>query len=123
MLHRLYTVDYGSRRAGSKAADIADEYHPLFYLDYISIVGRPLQPITQTSERFFDNVTISFKNWDMPYASKHSELPFDLEHRTFQLAEAATRETWFIVMHPILAYTPRQERLKKQAQFSHSSKL
>jgi hypothetical protein len=128
MLHRLYTLDYGSRQAGSKAADIADEYHPVFYLDYISIVGRPLHPITQASDRFFDNVTVSFKDWNMPYASKHSEFPFDLEHRTFQLATAATRETWFIVMHPTLAPTAeplpsRREQLKKQAKPSHSSGL
>jgi len=55
-------MDYGSRRAGSKAADIADEYHPLFFLDYISIVSRPLKAITRASERFFDNVTVTFKN-------------------------------------------------------------
>ena len=42
MLHRQYTLDYGSRRAESKEADIADEYHPLFYLNYISIVSRLL---------------------------------------------------------------------------------
>ena len=61
-LHRLYTLDYGSRQAGSKAADATDEYHPLFFLDYISIIGRPLRPITRVSERFFDNVTITLKD-------------------------------------------------------------
>jgi hypothetical protein len=128
MLHRLYTLDYGSHRgAGSRAAKIADEYHPVFHLDYISIIGRPLQPITRASERFFDNVTVSFKDWDMLYASKHNEFPFDLEHRTFRLATAATRETWFIVMHPILATVEplrsQQERLKKRAKSSYSSRL
>src|SRR5277367_5127411 len=128
MLHRLYTLDYGSRRAGSKAADIADEYHPVFHLDYISIVGRPLHPITQAGASFFDNVTVSFKDWGMPYAGKHSEFPFDLEHRTFHLATAATRETWFIVMHPILGPTAeplpsRREQLRKQAKPSHPSRL
>ena len=71
MLHRLYTIDYGSHQAGSKAADATDEYHPVFYLDYISIVGRPLKAITRASERFFDNVTVTFKDWQMPYTSKH----------------------------------------------------
>jgi hypothetical protein len=129
MLHRLHTMDYGSRRAGSKAADIADEYHPLFFLDYISIVGRPLKAITRASERFFDNVTVTFKDWNMPYTGKHQyKLPFDLENRTFRLASAATRETWFIVMHPIVAppvelLSTRRERLKKQAQSSRLSAL
>ena len=94
MLHRLHTIDYGSARAGSKPAVVADEYHPIFFLDYISIVGRPLMPITQSSDRFFDNVTITFQHWRNPYSGKHLYgLPFDLEHRTFCLATAATRET------------------------------
>ncbi|KAH6714531.1 hypothetical protein BKA61DRAFT_723269 [Leptodontidium sp. MPI-SDFR-AT-0119] len=33
MLHRLHTIDYGSRQAGSKAVDLMDEFHPLFFLD------------------------------------------------------------------------------------------
>ncbi|KFY85516.1 hypothetical protein V498_07706, partial [Pseudogymnoascus sp. VKM F-4517 (FW-2822)] len=37
MLHRLHTLDYGSRRAGSKAASESDKYHPLFFLDYIRL--------------------------------------------------------------------------------------
>jgi hypothetical protein len=128
MLHRLYTIDYGSCHAGSKAANDKDEYHPLFYLDYISIVGRPLKAITRASERFFDNVTVTFKDWQMPYTGKHQyKLPFDLENRTFRLASAATREIWFIVMHPIVApaieLLSRRERLKKQAQSARLSGL
>lgn len=61
MLHQLHTIDYGSRRGGSKAADAEDEYHPAFYLDYISIV-RPLQPLTRPNERFFDNITVTFQD-------------------------------------------------------------
>jgi hypothetical protein len=128
MLHRLHTIDYGSRRGGSKPADAVDEYHPLFFLDYISIVGRPLHPITRTSSGFFDHVTVTFKDWQMPYTGKHqSKLAFDLENRTFRLASAATRETWFIVMHPIVVpaqeLLSRRERLKKQAKSSRSSAL
>jgi len=129
MLHRLYTMDYGSRQSRSRAADVTDEYHPLFFLDYISIIGLPLRPLTQANDRFFDNVTITFKDWQMPYPGKHqSKLHFDLQHRTFRLASAATRETWFIVMHPIVAPAVellplRQERLKKQAKSSHLSAL
>ena len=129
MLHRLHTMDYGSRRSGSKAAGITDEYHPLFFLDYISIVGLPLRPLTRANDRFFDNVTVTFKDWQMPYPGKHqSKLHFDLQNRTFRLASAATRETWFLVMHPIVApaielLSSRQERLKKQAKSSHLSAL
>lgn len=129
MLHRLHTIDYGSRQAGLKVANAGDEYHPLFFLDYISVVGRPLKPITRASGRFFDNVTVTFKDWQMPYTRKHQyKLPFDLENRTFRIALAATRETWFIVLHPIAApavelLSSRCERLKKQAQSSRLSAL
>lgn len=129
MLHRLHTIDYGSRRGGSKPANAADEYHPLFFLDYISIVGRPLRPLTRTNDRFFDNVTVSFQSWQMPYTGKHQyQLPFDLQNRTFRLASAATRETWFVVMHPIVApatelLSSRRERLKKQVKSSRLSAL
>lgn len=121
-------MDYGSRRGGSKKADAADEYHPLFNLDYIGIMGLPLKPLTRISDRFFDNVTVTFKDWHMAYTGKmQHELPFDLQHRTFRIASAATRETWFVVMHPVI--TPltellsRAERSKKRAKSSRQSAL
>jgi hypothetical protein len=128
MLQRRYTMDYGSRKAGSRAAALEDEYIPSFFLDLLIIVGRPLRPITQPSSRFFDNMTISFKNWRAPYSSKHIHgLSFDLEHRTFRLATAATRESWFIVMHPV-ANAPeellsRSERRKRREKSSQCSAL
>jgi hypothetical protein len=107
MLHRLYTMDYGRRHSGARPLTDDDQIHPLFFLDFISIIGRPGRSITRPSDRFFDNVTISFQHWRAPYSSKHHHcLPFDLAHRTFRLAAAATRETWFIVMHPIVAHPP-----------------
>lgn len=127
MLHKLYTVDYGSRKSGSRPANVEDEYHPLFFLDYISIIGRPLKPLTRPTDRFFDNVTITFRNWRASYSGKHVHgLPFELEHRTFRLATAATREAWFIVMHPIhatatelpLSRRERQKREEKSFQLS-----
>ncbi|KAJ6436869.1 MHYT domain signaling protein [Purpureocillium lavendulum] len=79
-------MDYGRRSSGSKPASASDEYYPLFHLDMISIVGCPLQPITNRSG-FFDNVTFTFQHWQSSYSSKHaaSSLPFDLAHRTFRL--------------------------------------
>jgi hypothetical protein len=126
MLQRLYTVDYGSRKAGSRAAAMDNEYLPAFFLDLLIIIGRPLQPITQPSNRFFDNITVSFRNWRASYSCKHTHgLPFDLEHRTFRLATAATRESWYIVMHPIaitadelLSRGERRKRLEKSSQSS-----
>jgi hypothetical protein len=101
MLHQRYTIDYGSRKTGSRPAGSQDEYHPLFFLDMLIIVGRPLHPISQINERFFDNVTISFKNWRASYQAKHIYgFNFSLQNRTFRIATAATRESWFIVMHP-----------------------
>jgi hypothetical protein len=128
MLHRLNTIDYGSRRAGSSAADNTEKYFPHFFLDFLSIVGLPLKPITRVNGAFFDNVTITFKDWHVPYLAKHQfKMPFDLTHRTFRLATAATRETWYIVMHPIVApaveLLPRRKRLEKQAKSSQASAL
>jgi hypothetical protein len=62
MLQRLYTMDYGSRKASSKAAPANDEYIPMFYLDLLIIIDQPLKPITRPTERFFNNITITFKN-------------------------------------------------------------
>ncbi|RTE73082.1 hypothetical protein BHE90_012476 [Fusarium euwallaceae] len=68
----------------------------------ISIVGRPLQPITRRSG-FFDNVTFTLRHWHSSYVGKHvtTNLPFDIRNRTFRIATAASRELWFIVMHPV----------------------
>jgi hypothetical protein len=105
LLHRLHTIDYGSRQAGSAASNAEDSYFPVFYLDNIGIVGKLLMPITRSNGRFFDNVRTSFKDWHVSYPAKHHyKIPFDA-HRTFRLATAATRETWYIVMHPIVAPT------------------
>ena|SRR5579862_8734222 len=65
----------------------------------------------------------------MPYTRKHQcKLPFDLENRTFRLASAVIRETWFIMMHAIVAppvklLSTQREHLKKQAQSSLLSAL
>jgi hypothetical protein len=128
MLQRRYTIDYGSSKAGSRAAALEDEYIPTFFLDLLIIIGRPLRPITQPSSRFFDNISISFKHWRAPYSHKHIHgLSFDLEHRTFRLATAATRESWFIVMHPVTnapeALLSRSERRKRREESSQCSAL
>ena len=95
-------MDYRSRKEGVRAVGKDDEYHPLFFLDMIILVGRPMQAITRVNDWFFDNVTITFRNWRLSYSCKYVHgLFFDLEQRTFRLATAATRESWFIVMHPI----------------------
>ena len=129
MIQQQYTMDYGSRKEGARAAGKDDEYHPLFFLDMIILVGRPMQAITRVNDRFFDNVTITFRNWRSSYSCKHVYgLSFDLEQRTFRLATAASRESWFIVMHPIGAAVnelpePRDRRRPKREQTSRSSAL
>ncbi|GKU11743.1 unnamed protein product, partial [Fusarium langsethiae] len=93
-------MDYGNRKTGSRAASEDDEYYPVFRLDFVSIVGRPRRPICRSSH-FFDNITISFRRWNAPYSGKHVQgVDFDLSGRTFRIATGATREAWFIVMHP-----------------------
>jgi hypothetical protein len=97
-----------------------------FFLDLLIIVGRPLKPITQPTDRFFDNIVVSFKDWRAPYSTKHAHgVSFDLEGRTFRIATAATRETWYIVMHPVaeapaelLSGRRRRMRLERSSQFS-----
>lgn len=116
MLQHRYTMDYGRRSSGSMPASDEDEYYPIFHLDMMSVVGQPLRAITHRSS-FFDNVTFSFQHWQAPYISKHAihSLPFELAHRTFRVAMGASREIWFIVMHPVQAEMlalpgPRQAR-------------
>lgn len=118
LLQQPYTIDYGhTGSTGSAAATSDDGYYPAFYLDYFSIVGRPGRPITRHSERFFDNVKISFHKWQAPYSSKHDpELPFDLSNRTFRLASGASRELWFIVMHPSRGAATAGRKKKKALQ-------
>src|SRR5512146_948597 len=101
MVHRRCTIDYASRTAGSKPASDDDAYYPVFHLDMLSVVGRPLRPVTARRRRIFDNVTVTFQRWSAPYSSRHtaSDLPFGLAGRTFRFATGATREIWFIVMH------------------------
>ncbi|KAI3571220.1 hypothetical protein IWW34DRAFT_898931 [Fusarium oxysporum f. sp. albedinis] len=94
-------LDYRSKKAGSKPASEDDDYYPVFRLDFVSIVGLPRRPICRSSH-FFDNITISFRHWSAPYVAKHAQgIDFDLSGRTFRVATGATREAWFIVMHPI----------------------
>ncbi|KAH6977667.1 hypothetical protein EDB80DRAFT_826309 [Ilyonectria destructans] len=101
LLQRRVVIDYGSKKTGSKAASEDDAYYPVFRLDFVSIVGRPRRPICRSSH-FFDNITISLRHWHAPYSAKHVQgINFDLGNRTFRIATGATREAWFIVMHPI----------------------
>ena len=117
----FYTIDYRSCWAGSKAADIADKYYLLFFFDYISIVSCPFKAIIQASKCFFDNMIVTFKDWNMLYTGKYQyKLLFDLENQMFRLASAAIQETWFIVMYPIVALLVKllsiqHKHLKKQA--------
>lgn len=97
-------IDYGSKRTGSKAASENDTYYPIFRLDFVSVVGRPRRPICRPSH-FFDNITISLRHWHASYSAKHVQgIDFDMSGRTFRIATGATREAWFIVMHPIQAH-------------------
>ncbi|KAH6954031.1 hypothetical protein BKA56DRAFT_433358, partial [Ilyonectria sp. MPI-CAGE-AT-0026] len=91
MFQRRYTMDYRKKASGSKAADAEDKYFPIFHLDMIGIVGRPLHPITSRSG-FFDNVTFTLRHWHSSYIGKHvtTNLPFDIRNRTFRIATAAS---------------------------------
>ncbi|KAJ0337236.1 hypothetical protein COL26b_008487 [Colletotrichum chrysophilum] len=102
MMQEKHTIDFGSRRAGCTQVRPSDGFFPQFYLDFFSVVGKPGRPISRHGSPIFDNITVSFQRWSAPYGAKHvSRIPFDVAGRTFRIAEAATRETWFIVMHPV----------------------
>ncbi|KAB5522988.1 hypothetical protein GE09DRAFT_1258623 [Coniochaeta sp. 2T2.1] len=106
LFQRRLTMDYGKRGPGSRPASRDHAYYPAFHLDMISIVGRPLLPITSRNG-FFDNVTFSLRYWQAPYSSKYvvTSLPFSLQNRTFRIAIGASREIWFVVMHPVQPQT------------------
>ena len=129
MIQQRYSIDYGSRKSGGRKTGPQDECHPEFFLDMLIIVGRPLHAITRVNERFFDNVNVSFHHWRASYSAKHVHgLHFDLQHRTFRIASAATRESWFIVMHPIVnsmteMLQSQQEQRRRMEESSGSSAL
>ena len=127
MMHRLCTIDYGARREGSGPLKVTDEIDLKFYLDYISVIGLPLKVISRDTSHFFDNITMSFQYWQTPYRGKHLYgLPFELWNRTFRIAAASTRETWFIVMHPVVgcatelpaSNSERRQRMRRSARSS-----
>jgi hypothetical protein len=124
MMQTLYTMDYSRKAAGSRPAAVDDCYHPTFSLDMLAFIGRPLKPITKRSDQFFDNITVTFRNWRSPYSSKHLHgVLFDLEHRTFRIATAASREAWFIVMHPAVAQIRELPRGLPGSQQEHRKRV
>lgn len=90
----------------------------MFFLDMLITVGRPLHAITRQNESFFDNITLSFQHWRASYSAKHVHgFHFDLQHRTFRIASASSRDSWFIVMHPtanIMTELPSSRREQRQ---------
>ncbi|KAL3290980.1 hypothetical protein RB213_002100, partial [Colletotrichum asianum] len=102
MMQEKHTIDFRSRRAGCTQARPSDSFFPQFYLNFFSVVGKPGRPISRHSRPIFDNITMSFQQWSAPYRAKHiSRIPFDVTRRTFRIAQASTRKTWFIIMHPV----------------------
>ncbi len=128
MLQKRFTLDYGRKSAGSRPVEDSDVFVPRFYLDLLIIVGQPLKAITRRPTSFFDNINFSFKSWRASYSAKHIHgLSFDMEHRTFRIATAASREAWYIVMHPV-ARAPeellsRGECRKRREKSAESSAL
>ncbi|KAK1994149.1 hypothetical protein LX36DRAFT_584887, partial [Colletotrichum falcatum] len=117
MMQEKHTIDFGSRRAGGTEARLSDGFFPQFHLDFFSVVGKPGRPISRRPRLMLDNITVSFQRWLAPYGAKHvSGIPFDMTGRTFRVAQAATRETWFIVMHPVTGEMSELPRSAADAQ-------
>lgn len=83
MLHRSYSLDYGRNHQLARAPRPTDSIHPRFHIDFLSIVGQPLKPISRRGA-FFDNVYFTLKDWYGAYQSKHTikAIPFSMQHRT-----------------------------------------
>lgn len=123
-MQRRFTLNYGSNAAGSTRARSDNSYYPVFYLDFLSVIGRPLLPISRASDRILDNVTISLQHWQAHYSVKHAKgLPYDMTGRTFRLASGATREIWFIVMHPTRAAPTEARRRAKNGRGAKRTSL
>ncbi|KAK1990357.1 hypothetical protein LX36DRAFT_705308 [Colletotrichum falcatum] len=117
MMQEKHTIDFGSRRVGGTEARLSDGFFPQFHLDFFSVVGKPGRPISRRPGPMLDNITVSFQRWSAPYGAKHvSGIPFDMTGRTFRVAQAATRETWFIVMHPVTGEMSELPRSAADAQ-------
>jgi hypothetical protein len=82
----------------------------VWHLDFYSVVGRPLHVLSRPGT-FFKNIYFTLGDWYACYQSKHtlSALPFSLGGRTFRIGMAASREVWFIVMHPITPIVEEEE--------------
>lgn len=91
----------------------------------ISIVGRPLYPLTSENIRTLPTETFTFtlRHWNSPYSSKHAlaSLDFDITNKTFRLGTAA-RVLWFVVMHPIdISAAPLSRSLRDHRASQHDS--
>ncbi|KAG6041154.1 hypothetical protein E4U17_001806, partial [Claviceps sp. LM77 group G4] len=130
MLHKRCSIDFGSngsRGHGGRAVESSDKIYTEFFLDFLSIIGRPGEAISKLDCPLSETIPISFSNWAEPYAAKHaSGIDFKLTGRTFRLAKTDKRETWFIVMHPKPSFTsedPRPHRKLKQGLAADSGML
>lgn len=126
MLNKPLTLDYSKSNNGSTPGDACDIY-PEFHLDLFIVIGHPLQAIARPVA-FFDSTEVSFQKWNAPYSHKHAHgVHFNMKHRTFRLATSGTRDTWFIVMHP-LTLPPEEllatgERIKQRKESSKLSAM
>ena len=114
MIHTCFTIDYGSEEEGSRAADDDITFHTTFHLDMLSIVGKPMEPIGQSGITFSDNINVTFQHYASIYSPNHVHgVDFDPSHRTFHIATGASREKWYVVMHPMSAPTTPKEKNAK----------
>ncbi|KAG6104263.1 hypothetical protein E4U13_000155, partial [Claviceps humidiphila] len=134
MLHKRCSIDFGSNASrvedpdhGGRAVESSDKMYTEFFLDFLSIIGRPGEAISNLDCPLSVSIPMSFSNWAEPYAAKHaSGIDFKLTGRTFRLAKTDKSETWFIVMHPKPDFTsedPKPHRKLKQGLASDSGML
>src|SRR2546430_2227775 len=102
LLHTPYHLDYGSRNGelGSNVNLNDPNLETVFYLDYLHIVGKPLQPLTSPDAPSSARLSVSFQHWNRPFdtdiAGTHS---LDLCGACFSIAVSPQDHfKWFIVM-------------------------
>lgn len=106
---------------------IRDNTYFRYYLDFISVIGKPGQNISSYNYPPLDNITITFQQWAAPYSAKYVDgIDFDLTGRTFRIGVSSTRAIWFIIMHPTegenseFPHSAHERRKKTETQAQNS---
>ncbi|CAI0654264.1 unnamed protein product [Colletotrichum noveboracense] len=60
MLQEKHIINFSSKHAGSTQVKPSNSFFPEFFLNFLSIIGKPSQLISSSNSPIFNNITISF---------------------------------------------------------------